>query len=206
VRLASGVPLLSIAVADEVLGGRRELTEWLPVSVAYPEPFPGKAFPWDERSCRECVANRPSRGVHPRFHSPLRRMTSDQRGWNARFSLAQAVGRCGWKRPLRAANIAESKVLVDRLLNHPGFHAPSGFCEPAGRSVVPGDVVSGEVIDVAEGAQRAAAKRGIRADALVLVEPDRGLGQRVVVGVANAAGRWSQTRKAQCFTDLTLVY
>ena len=26
-------------------------------------------------------------------------------------------------------------MTVDRIVNHPGFHAPSGFCDPAGRSV-----------------------------------------------------------------------
>ena len=46
--------------------------------------------------------------------------------------------------------------------------------------VVPGNVVGGEVFEVAEGAQGAAAKRRIGPDALVLVEPDRGLGQRIV--------------------------
>jgi hypothetical protein len=67
--------------------------------------------------------------------------------------------------------------------------------------VVPGYVVGGEVFDVAEGVQGAIAKRRIGPDALVLVEPDRGLGQRVVVGVANAADRRSETRKAQCFAE-----
>jgi len=57
--------------------------------------------------------------------------------------------------------------------------------------VVPGDVVGGDVFDVAEGAQRAVSQRRIGADALVLVEPDRDLGQRIVVGVADAADRWS---------------
>src|SRR6202051_3349941 len=46
--------------------------------------------------------------------------------------------------------------------------------------VAPGDVVGSDVFDVAEGVQRAAAKRGIRPDALVLVESDRGLRQRIV--------------------------
>ena len=67
--------------------------------------------------------------------------------------------------------------------------------------VVPGYVVGGEVFDVAEGVQGAIAKRRIGPDALVLVEPDRGLGQRIVVGVANAADRRSETRKAQCFAE-----
>lgn len=58
--------------------------------------------------------------------------------------------------------------------------------------VVPGDVVGGDEFDVGEGAQRATSERGIRADAFVLVEPDCGLGQRVVVGVANTADRWPQ--------------
>ena len=71
------------------------------------------------------------------------------------------------------------------MLNRPGFHAPSGFCEPAGwlasqlivvvgfgfgrwdaseavhqaLLVVPGDLVGGDELDVAEVAQRAAAER-----------------------------------------------
>src|SRR5215510_7373244 len=53
----------------------------------------------------------------------------------------------------------------------------------------PGDIVGGDVFDVAQGVQRTAAKRGVRPDALVLIETDRCLGQRVVVGVANAADR-----------------
>ena len=53
------------------------------------------------------------------------------------------------------------------------------------------DVVGGDVFDVAEVAQRAATERGIRSDAFVLVESDSGLGQRVVVGIADAADRWS---------------
>ena len=67
--------------------------------------------------------------------------------------------------------------------------------------VVPGYVVGGEVFDVAQGVQGAIAKRRIGPDALVLVEPDRGLGQRIIVGVANVADRRSETRKAQCFAE-----
>ena len=52
--------------------------------------------------------------------------------------------------------------------------------------VVPGNVVGGEVFDVAEGAQGAAAKRRIGPDALVLVEPDRGLGQRICSELSTA--------------------
>jgi hypothetical protein len=44
----------------------------------------------------------------------------------------------------------------------------------------------GDEFDVGSGVQRAAAKRGITADALVLVETDSGLGQNAVVRIANA--------------------
>lgn len=59
--------------------------------------------------------------------------------------------------------------------------------------VVPGDVVCGDVLDITHRAQRAAAKRRVRPDAFVLVKPDRGLGQRVIAGVAGTANRWSQS-------------
>src|SRR5512132_2420258 len=67
--------------------------------------------------------------------------------------------------------------------------------------VVPGYVVGGDVFDIGQRVQRASAKRRIGPDALVLVEPDRGLGQGIVVGVANAADRRPETRKAQCFAE-----
>jgi hypothetical protein len=67
--------------------------------------------------------------------------------------------------------------------------------------VVPGDVVGGDVLDIAQGPQRAAAKRGVCPDALVFVEADRGPRQRVVIGIADAADRGPQSRKAQCFTE-----
>jgi len=67
--------------------------------------------------------------------------------------------------------------------------------------VVPGDVVGGDVFDIAEGGERASAERGIGADALVLVESDRGLGQRIVVGIADTADRGPDSRKTKCFTE-----
>ena len=48
------------------------------------------------------------------------------------------------------------------------------------------DVVGGDQFNVG---QSAAAKRGVGPDAFVLVEPDGGLGQRVIVSVADAANR-----------------
>jgi hypothetical protein len=55
--------------------------------------------------------------------------------------------------------------------------------------VVPGDIVGGDEFNVTEGTQRAAAKRGVRPDALVLVKPDRGLSQRIIIGIADSADR-----------------
>ena len=57
--------------------------------------------------------------------------------------------------------------------------------------VVPGDVVGGDVLDVADRVEGAAAKRGICADTLVLVEPDCRLSQRVVEGIPDTAHGWS---------------
>jgi hypothetical protein len=48
--------------------------------------------------------------------------------------------------------------------------------------VEPVDEVDGDQFDVGQGAQRAATKRRVCADAFVLVEPDGGLGQDVVPG------------------------
>jgi len=55
------------------------------------------------------------------------------------------------------------------------------------RCRLPGDVVGDDVVEVGQGVQRAATKRGIGLDALVLVESDRGLGQRVIEGIAHTA-------------------
>ena len=33
------------------------------------------------------------------------------------------------------STVVENNVVADVVLNRPGFHAPSGFCEPAGRPV-----------------------------------------------------------------------
>ena len=72
--------------------------------------------------------------------------------------------------------------------------------------VVPGYVVGGEVFDVAEGVQGAIAKRRIGPDALVLVEPDRGLGQRIVVGVANPPTDGLKPERLSVSPNLALVY
>jgi hypothetical protein len=55
--------------------------------------------------------------------------------------------------------------------------------------VVPGHVVGGDQFNVGQSAQWAPAKRGVGADAFVLVEPDSGLGQSVIVGISDAANR-----------------
>ncbi len=113
-------------------------------------------------------------------------------------------------------------------MKHPEFHAPSGFCEGPGRLVghvlgivvgfgfggwdsaeavheallvVQGDVIGSDEFDVAQGVQWAAAKRGIRPDALVLVESDRGLGQSIIVGIADTADGGPDTRKGKFFTE-----
>ena len=49
--------------------------------------------------------------------------------------------------------------------------------------VVPGHVVGGDQLDIAEAMQRAAPERSAVADAFVLVQPDRRLRQRVVIRV-----------------------
>ena len=49
--------------------------------------------------------------------------------------------------------------------------------------VVPGHVVGGDEFDVGQVAQKPAAKRRVGTDAFVLVEPDCGLGQSVIVGL-----------------------
>jgi hypothetical protein len=46
--------------------------------------------------------------------------------------------------------------------------------------VVPADVVGGDQLDVAEVAERAASEGRVGAEALVLVQPDRGIGEGVL--------------------------
>ncbi len=72
--------------------------------------------------------------------------------------------------------------------------------------VEPGDIVGGEVLDIAQGVQRAAAKRRIRSDAFVLVEPDGGLGQRVVIRIPDTATDGRNPERLSVSPNLTLVY
>ena len=53
------------------------------------------------------------------------------------------------------------------------------------------------VLQVGEGADRAGAERGTLAHALGLVQPDRGLAERVVQGVADGPDRRDQSFKHQ---------
>lgn len=62
--------------------------------------------------------------------------------------------------------------------------------EPAG--VVPVDPGGGDLFQVGQGADGAVPERGAVADAFGLVQPDRGLGEGVVVGIAHAADRGLQ--------------
>lgn len=55
--------------------------------------------------------------------------------------------------------------------------------------VVPADPVDGEEFDVGEAGQRPASERGIVTDRLGFVEPDRGLGEGVIVSVADRPDR-----------------
>ncbi len=50
---------------------------------------------------------------------------------------------------------------------------------------VPADPPGGEHLDADQAVQWAASKRCVITDCFVLVEPDGGLGQGVVVGIAN---------------------
>ena len=95
---------------------------------------------------------------HRRFHAHL--VTCDRWFSGVESSVVLGLGFSGWD---------TAEAVHEALL------------------VVPGDVVGGDVFDVGQGVQRAATKRGIGPDALVLVESDRGLGQRVIVGIAHTA-------------------
>jgi hypothetical protein len=56
--------------------------------------------------------------------------------------------------------------------------------------IVPGDVIGGDVLDVTKGVELAASKRRVRPDALVFVEADGGLGQRI--GVTDTTDRGAE--------------
>src|SRR6476619_7608229 len=82
-----------------------------------------------------------------------------------------------------------------------GWAAPEPVHEPA--LVVPGHPRRGAVLQVGEGADRAGAERGTLADALGLVQPDRGLAEPVVQGVADCPDRRDQSFEHQ---RLAVVY
>src|SRR4029079_3706796 len=87
----------------------------------------------------------------------------------------------------------ESSVVLG--LGFRGWAAPEPVDEPA--LVVPGHPRRGAVLQVGEGADRAGAERGTLADALGLVQPDRGLAEPVVQGVADCPDRRDQSFKHQ---------
>ena len=82
----------------------------------------------------------------------------------------------------------ESSVVLG--LGFRGWAAPEAVHEPA--LVVPGHPRRGDVLQVGEGADRAGAERGTLAHALGLVQPDRGLAEPVVQGVADGPDRRDQ--------------
>ena len=76
------------------------------------------------------------------------------------------------------------RSVVDGLVLD-GWDAAQAMHEPVG--VVPVHPVGGEQFHVGQPVQRAMPERGVIADGFVLVEPDRGFGQSVIVGVADGA-------------------
>src|SRR3954462_54645 len=87
----------------------------------------------------------------------------------------------------------ESSVVLG--LGFRGWAAPEPVHEPA--LVVPGHPRRGAVLQVGEGADRAGAERGTLAHALGLVQPDRGLAEPVVQGVADCPDRRDQSFEHQ---------
>src|SRR5271166_6883263 len=88
----------------------------------------------------------------------------------------------------------ESSVVLG--LGFGGWAAPEPVHEPA--HVVPGHPRRGDVLQVGEGVDRPGPERGTLADALGLVQPDRGLAEPVVQGVADGPNRWDQPFEHQC--------
>src|SRR6476646_309933 len=87
----------------------------------------------------------------------------------------------------------ESSVVLG--LGFRGWAAPERVHEPA--LVVPGHPRRGAVLQVSESADRSGAERGTLAHALGLVQPDRGLAEPVVQGVADCPDRRDQSFKHQ---------
>lgn len=59
----------------------------------------------------------------------------------------------------------------------------------------------GGLFEVGEGGQRAAAERRARAETFGLVQPDGGLGERVVQGISDAADRRDQPGQHECLAE-----
>src|SRR3954469_23958060 len=87
----------------------------------------------------------------------------------------------------------ESSVVLG--LGFRGWAAPEPVHEPA--HVVPGHPRRGDVLQIGAGADRPGAERGTLAHALGLVQPDRGLAEPVVQGVADCPDRRDQSFEHQ---------
>ena len=96
----------------------------------------------------------------------------------------------------KAASLAADVVALIRALI---TAAPvAGFDETTLRSGSAGDrKCGGGVLQVGQAGQRPGPERGALADVLGLVQPDRGLGQGVIVGVADRADRGNHAREHQ---------